>query len=170
MWKPQWLNFTLWCEYELRNKHLLLLCLEFSLYLSELRPGDCYPALDESLDGSPSEICWGEAAEYDKGLRSALSRKGWKTWRNRSKWARYSFYFIDEQENTIPVVCADKWVAGGGVIHTVSKVRCPSQVLPKTILIQEVQAPAAQTGLVLDGSGRTSPMLDSQGDVGLLLI
>eukprot|EP00775_Hariotina_reticulata_P009018 gene9018-9190_t len=101
-----------------------------SLYLSELRPGRCYTTLYEGLDGSATEICWGEAAEYSKAMRSAFSRKGWKTWRNRSKWVSWRFYFIDEQENTIPVVCADKWVAGGGVIHTVSKVAQPADLFP----------------------------------------
>lgn len=100
------------------------------LYVSNLKPGTCYDTLYAGLDGGEAEVlCWGESASYEKVSKPKWAKKWGKSYSSAGK-KTLAYYFVDEQQNTIPLACADKWVQGGGVIHTVTKVAQPSDLFP----------------------------------------
>lgn len=100
------------------------------LYASELKPGTCYNTLYTGLNGGEAEqLCWGESSKYELACKPKWTKKWGSSYSSAGKKS-LEYYFVDEQQNTIPLACVDKWVQGGGVIHTVTKVAQPSDLFP----------------------------------------
>lgn len=100
------------------------------LYASELKPGTCYNTLYTGLNGGEAEqLCWGESSKYESACKPKWTKKWGSSYSSAGKKS-LEYYFVDEQQNTIPLACVDKWVQGGGVIHTVTKVAQPSDLFP----------------------------------------